>query len=136
MQMHELIDREDPRCLYCQSECDFKLEHRPDIITLPPDTYYVEILTCIKCKEIFEIHGYEDELTKITKFVFTCKNIVVINQYPQPSGIMVGFNIGDKSNLWPKTFSGHKTINIPTFEVNFSDKKKLHKKLKTYLVFS
>lgn len=136
MQLHELINKEEPKCLYCKTLCDFKMDGRAST-PANPDAYYVEILTCTnkKCKEVFEIHGWEDT-GEITDFVFSCKNIVIINKYPQLSGIAVGFNIGDKSNLWPKMFGGRVTINVPLFQVDFSDKKKLYKKLKTYLVFS
>ncbi len=134
MQLHELVDRDVPKCLYCHSQCDFKMEGRPSSLA-NPDPYFIEILTCTKCKEVFEIHGWEDT-GQINDFVFSCKDIVVINKYPQPSGTAVGFNIGNRSNLWPGMFSGDLTVNVPAFVVDFSDKKKLHKKLKTYLVFS
>lgn len=136
MQLHELIDREDPKCLYCRVRCDLKVTGRNSSVA-QPDPYTIEILTCtnIKCQEIFEIHSWDDD-QRVSDFVFTCKDIVVINKYPQPSGTAVGFNIGDKSNLWPKMFSGHITTNIPPFKIDFSNKNKLYNKLKTYLVFS
>lgn len=134
IKLHELINREDPRCLYCNYKCDFKMDGRASTVA-NPDSYFVEILTCIKCKEIFEIHGWDDT-AQITDFVFTCKKIVVLNKYPQSSGVAVGFNIGNRTNLWPQMFGGDATINVAPFDIDFSDKNKLHKKLKTYLVFS
>lgn len=126
MQMHELIDRDDPRCLYCNNEVDLKL----DGMGVALATYEVQILKCRKCKEQFEIHesGVGND-TKIVAFVFTCKKIAIFYKYDE------GFMIGNHDLLWSnRSVNGHPWI-IP-FTIDFSDKKKLHKKLKTYLVFS
>jgi len=128
--MHELIDREDPRCLYCKSDCDIQLGY--GFLAATP-SYNVDILTCRKCNERFEIHWLGDiDPTQITAFVFTCKKWVVFFKYD------AGFSIGGKELLWGNK-SPHPTSELKyilPFEVDFSDKKKLQKKLKTYLTFS
>lgn len=133
MQMHELIDREDPKCLYCNSECDLSLDGNGIGLV----SYEIQMLKCRKCGEQFEIHETSHGNASMYKaFVFTCKNLVVFNEYGS------GFRIGDTDLLWSKDVSARawKTPDDPVwivpFEVDFSDKKKLYKKLKTYLVFS
>ncbi len=128
--MHELIDRDEPRCLYCKSVCSIKLD---GTAITPNNTIvrHVEILTCIKCKEVFEIHWWDE--CDIDSFVFSCKNITILYVY---EGQYAGFHLGNKTNLWPSRHTQENSIAIPFFEVDFSDKKKLHKKLKTYLTFS
>jgi hypothetical protein len=132
MQMHELIDREDPRCLYCKSECDIQLDGLP-VSPRNAIAFNVDILTCRKCKEVFEIHSWENDPTEIADFVFSCKTISVMNKY---DGMYQGFHIGPRSNLWPSIFNVNNSTRVPPFAVDFSDKKKLFAKLKTYLVFS
>jgi hypothetical protein len=95
--------------------------------------FEVQILKCQSCREIFEIHWTEDNenVVKFTGFVFSCKSIVVQSIYAS------GFGIGNKELLQPEQYEPQFAKSyIPEFVVNFSDKKKLHKKLKTYLVFS
>lgn len=129
--MHELIDRDDPKCLYCGHACDINLDGMTILTTLQ---YDAEILTCRKCKEIFEIHRIDDNgETKYISFVFTCKDVVVYNRYGS------GFHIGGKEVLF-KNWQQNRLRNfsnfILEFPVDFSDKKVLYKKLKTYLTFS
>lgn len=129
--MHELIDREDPKCLYCNSDCDFK--HDGFFPAGISNLYYeLEILTCRKCKEIFEIHWIDDAGEfRYLSFVFTCKDIVVLNRYSS------GYSIGGKEFLYVNWSAGKNPDNfIPAFPVDFSNKNKLYKKLKTYVVFS
>lgn len=127
--MHELVDREDPRCLYCNSRCDLEMDGGfvAGIISI---TQEVQMLTCRACKEKFEIHWVDDS-GKITylDFVFSCKDIVVINRYVEKA-----FYIVDKRYLY-KNGRACPTNPIPEFTVDFSDKKKLYEKLKTYRVF-
>lgn len=128
MEMHELIDREDPRCLYCNSECDVRV----DGFGIGLISHDVNILSCRKCKEIFEIHSInKNGETTYTSFVFTCKRLAVVNSYAH------GFAIGGREYLYGKwTANTYYDNYISPFDIDFSDKKKLHKKLKTYLVFS
>ena len=137
--MHELIDREDPRCLYCNSECDLIQDGQvilgPGSVNHIGQVWEVQILTCRnkKCHEVFEIHWFDNRgEIKMTHFVFTCKKITVMHRYDEDN-----FGIGGKELLCPgeHDFKFAKFF-VPKFEVNFSDKKALHKKLKTYLTFS
>lgn len=128
--LHELIDRDDPSCLYCKSPCDLMQD---GFLALTSLYYECQILTCRKCKEIFEIHWVEDNgETRYVAFVFTCKDIVVDYQYAD------GIHIGGRELLYHNKF-GTKPITggfLPAFPIDFSNKRKLHNKLKTYLVFS
>jgi hypothetical protein len=131
--MHELIDREDPRCLYCNSRCDIEQDGGfvAGMISLMQE---VQILKCFNCKEKFEVHWIDDAGTvTYLEFVFSCKDIVVVNRYAENN-----FYIVDKKHLYnSKRPSGLPVTNpIPQFTVDFSDKKKLYEKLRTYRVFS
>lgn len=130
--LHELIDRENPLCLYCQGELDLKHDgfFPGGIVSL---TYDVQMLTCRDCDEVFEIH-WIDDAGKVTyaAFVFTCNEIVVFNLYAD------GFFVGGNELLYQNWVGASAKLenSIPAFNVDFSDKKKLFKKLRTYLVFS
>lgn len=129
MQLHELIDREDPKCLYCDSFCDDYMDGESISHNI---NYYVQIFRCRKCHETFEIHWIDDMVkTKMQGFLFTCEPLTVFNLYNK------GFSIGGKE----LHFSRWKSLNpgfnfIEEFEVDFSNKNKLLEKLKTYLIFS
>jgi hypothetical protein len=130
--LHELIDREKPSCLYCRGEFDIKQDgFFPGGITSL--TYEVQMLTCRKCDEVFEIHWVDDagQLTW-SGFVFTCNEVVVFHSYAS------GFYIGGIELLYQNWVGASAKLEncVPEFKVDFSDKKKLYKKLKTYLVFS
>ncbi len=130
--MHELIDREDPKCLYCNGKCDFTMDGDFLAGTLSL-TYEVQILKCRRCFETFEIHWIDDAgEVRYSSFVFTCGSLTVYNQYEK------GFCIGGKELLHPASKSlPYETMKfVPEFLVDFSDKNKLWEKLKTYLVFS
>ena len=132
MQLHELIDREDPRCLYCKSECDIQLTGNY-ILPGSSSQYNVDMLTCRKCKERFDIH-WIDEATNVVSFAFSCKKMAVFHAYGH------GFIIGIKKELlWSyedRADTKDTDKYLPPFDIDFSDKKKLHNKLKTYLLFS
>jgi DNA-directed RNA polymerase subunit RPC12/RpoP len=120
---HELIDKNEPKCLYCNSEIFYELKSD----WLPNTSLKVdsEIITCHKCKEEFKIHSLQgsDGVTEYTGFTFTCKSYCVFFNY-----IESYFDISDKK--------GKHIVAIPSFTVDFSDKNKLYDKLKTYLIFS
>lgn len=141
--MHELIDREDPRCLYCNSDCDLKQDGIP-ISTWNPagNIYECQTLTCRKCKEVFEIHWYDHQGSIFySAFGFTCKEMFVLDLYPRPNdnppeGMMF---ITTRKHLYsddPRKSPMRSKSRIPPFLVDFSDKNKLYEKLKTYLIFS
>ena len=120
---HVLIDRDESKCLYCNSEIFYELKS----VWLPNTSMKAdkEILTCQKCKETFAIHSLQggDGITKYIGFTFSCKNYRVFFNYVESY-----FDINDKS--------GAHIVAIPSFTVDFSDKNKLYDKLKTYLIFS
>ena len=126
MLMHELIDREDPRCLYCQSEVDIKSDCS---FYHAGSTYNVDLFSCRECKEQFEIHWIEDE--DPIAFTFTCKELVVYNQYDF-------FFIGKKDLLSVNCMNSrsYNSISYFPFEVEFSNKDALYQKLKVLILFS
>lgn len=129
--LHELVDREEPKCLYCNGKCDHS--QNGDFVMTASITYEVETLKCRRCHETFEIHWVDDAgQVTITSFVFTCGSIVVYNQYGN------GFAVGGREYLYPasKRVMSTDMKFIPEFPVDFSDKNKLYEKLKTYSVFS
>lgn len=121
--LHELIDRDDPKCLYCHSGIVYELksEWLPNT-SLKAD---VEIITCQKCKEVFKIHSLQggDGATEYTGMTFSCRDYRVFFNY-----IESYLSIFDDK--------GKYIVSIPSFIVDFSDKDKLYEKLKTYLIFS
>jgi hypothetical protein len=118
---HNLIDREDPICLYCGKRCVIDY-HGTRVQNTVEDC---DILTCQGCQETFRVNSVRDPAgeTTYTEFNFTCKDYTVIYKYADDK-----FVIRDKDRKDIAT--------IPTFEVDFSDKKRLHEKLKTYIIFS
>lgn len=123
MRPHELIDQDEPKCLYCYSNVDVTLSSSwiPSI-NLRAD---IETLTCRKCKESFWIHSLQgdDGVTEINGFTFSCKDFWLFFNY-----IEEYFEVKDKHRKY--------LFAIPSFPLDFSDKEKLYQKLKTYLVFS
>src|SRR5580698_876428 len=120
--MHELIDPNEPKCLYCNSDVDTGLSS--EYLMNTGIRANVETLTCKKCKETFQIYSTQglDGITTIGGFAFSCKKLRVFFSYL-------------KSNFYISK-RGNDITNIPSFTVDFSDKKKLYEKLKTYIVFS
>ena len=121
--LHELIDRDEPKCLYCNSDVDLNLNSE----WIPQTSLKVdkETLTCRKCKESFIIHSIQDHYgyTDYIGFTFTCKTYKVFFNYAESY-----FDISDKN--------GKYIIALPSFSPDFSDKEKLHEKIKTYITFS
>lgn len=131
--MHELIDREDPKCLYCHSSCDFR--HDGIGFNKGQSSFEVQILTCTNCKEIFQIHWLEDEKSETTyySFLFSCNGIVVVNDYER------GMSVGGPELLWDNWRLSNPIPSekfVSHFRIDFSNKEKLYNKLKTYQVFS
>lgn len=136
MILHELIDKDVPCCLYCNAEFD------SNAISISSNSSYltykmklgiinnvvrsdIETLYCVDCKETFEIYSHQsdDGETHYTGFNFTCKKLSIKCKYIE--------SIFDISDL-----KGERHVTIPSFNPDFSDKDKLHEKLKTYLIFS
>ncbi len=129
--LHELIDPNEPKCLYCNQEfLDSATSLRSGRysghgVYTPMTRYDAETFYCVDCKETFEIHSLQgsDGYTTYTGFSFTCKGYNIFNNY-----IEKYFDISDKK--------GKHITAIPEFPANFSSRKKLHEKLKTYILFS
>lgn len=121
--MHELIDQEDPRCLYCNGKCDIAFEGKT--IAHSAQMYDIDTLTCQECGERFCIDSLQNSAGETTyvAFTFTCKKYDVVFLYSDAA-----FDIF--------TRKGKHITTLPAFEVDFSDKKKLFQKLKTYVIFS
>jgi hypothetical protein len=113
--LHKLFNPDDPICLYCNSECDVNGFGEAMAVV---DTY-----TCRQCKEEFEIFS----VGEIRGFNFTCNGISVHHNYPT-NQFGIKRITKEKSSL--------DLVWLPEFEVNFSEKEKLHRRLLTYLIFS
>jgi len=134
---HEIIDRDDPRCPYCQG--DFDLDMKGEWIARSQNRYDVEVLTCQKCKEKVEIHSIQtiDGETVINTFTFTCKDLCILHVYAGKTFWIGGLSLlYDSLDNQMATSATEPMVKLPAFDVDFSDKEKLWKKLKTYLVFS
>ena len=135
MKPHKLIDREKPECLFCKSDVNLHIS------SVGYPAYTVDSLTCRnkKCKTIFEIHAYEDSdyEDNVVAFTFTCKDLCIRNNYA--TGAAVGtVLIGAHDLLYSKRgiSAPYIELGIDSLSFDFSNKKKLYKKLKTYVVFS
>jgi hypothetical protein len=131
MQEHELIDRDVPRCLYCNSDVDVDLR-LTWISGRQPGRGDIETLSCRQCKEMFRIYSNQDTLgeTNILGFMFSCNKIFIYHHYNSDT-----IFLGRDDRIYSSALDPNPT-HFPAFTMNFSDKKKLHSKLQTYLVFS
>lgn len=112
--MNNLIDEDDPKCLYCNGIC--KTTHDSDA-TLITDRY-----ACLICGEVFEKSytiGFEPGI-----FSFTCQDLYIIVFAKTAKFAVSSIDKNNKINY------------IPYFDINFSNKNSLYQKLKTYLTFS
>jgi hypothetical protein len=129
--LHELIDKDEPKCLYCNSDFDYDIKSEWRVNSQSKDDR--EILTCRKCKEVFHIHSEQsdDGVTFYLGFLFSCNGIFVYSHYNTET-----FFLGKDAKVYATVALYHNPTRIPSFIPDFSDKKKLHEKLKTYLIFS
>ena len=115
IQLHTLFNPDNPTCLYCKSACDTSGMGEAMMV--------IDIYTCRQCKEKFEIGGIIGEPTN--GFGFTCNGISAFHNYE-----LKQFSLG----LVDKIMSPR--VWVPEFDVNFSEKEKLHQRLLTYMIFS
>ena len=130
--LHKLIDKYEPECLYCGQEMKLTLQE----IGGSPPFENVEKLLCLKCNSIFEIHCEEtDEHTKYVGFLFSCRDIYVLNQYKSDTHENQ-FLIGNHQLRADMKGPRAKHVVIPAFTPDFSDREKLYEKLKLFILFS
>lgn len=132
---HELIDKDDPRCLYCDGEVDVEL--KGNWSTALSARHDVEVLRCRKCREVFEIHSMQDSTgeTHYGSFVFTCGKYCIQNAYSSDRYVIGNHSLLFQEVINPSVPETTK-VDVPNFSIDFSDKEKLLAKLGTYLLFS
>ena len=118
MELHNLIDIDNPICLYCKSYCDI-FQNATEYPPLVSNTY-----TCQKCKEKFIIYFVDGSEIKFTGFQFTCNEYDVWLSYKEKK-----FAIKKKDTPADRMW-------VPYFDFNFSEKDKLYQKLKVYVLFA
>jgi hypothetical protein len=127
MQLHELIDIINPVCLYCNNKC---IESGVGYIE-SLSTIIFDCFICSVCNEHFKIEMLHDA---VCGFIFTCDEFSVYQDYNNNSfGINKSANDINESNM---SAARTKTILVPEFFINFSDKQALLNKLKIFLTFS
>lgn len=133
MLLHELIDRDYPKCLYCQGGMNVKVEGDDWSFNV----FEVVILTCRVCNEVFEIHSTGQSDTgdlrdaDCTSFLFSCVDICARVVYSENICYLNDHNL-----KWPTGLTSSGLQTVPMFDIDFSDKQKLYTKLRTYLIFS
>lgn len=125
MNIKNLFNEDDPRCLYCNGICKANysggLEHQSFL----EDEYH-----CLNCGETFLIIG--DAINKNlfnTTLIFTCIDLKVM--YFSDAQQMAVSKLPNLNLAKDKFISF-----IPNFDIDFSQKDLLYQKLKTYLIFS
>jgi hypothetical protein len=114
-QLHTIFNDDHPTCLYCKGDCDVSGFGEAMAVV---DTY-----TCRQCKESFEIFS----IGEVKGFTFSCNGISVHQNYE-----LKQFGLKRKGpDDWKSSL-----VWIPEFEIDFSEKEKLHRLLMTCLIFS
>lgn len=113
------------RCPYCYG--DFMMDATGEHAYGASATRLVDTYTCIECSEMFEIHQEDQENVS---FLFSCNGVYV--RYLNSQFLVA---TDDELRYRKKGMSASHVV-IPSFPIDFSDKEKLHQKLKTYLLFS
>ena len=121
---HNLIDPENPKCLYCHNLITTIVRDSQSIIGtgLYQDN---ETFICLYCKEHFIIITYLDSNneTEYIAFGFTTENYAIYHWYE-----LKEFEIMDRKK--------EKFItSLSLFDVDFSDKEKISNKIDIYLTF-
>jgi len=116
IKLYELIDQDDPKCLYCNSECNVS------------STQFNDAFKCNKCHEVLKIH-YKINInnsnpSKIYVYTLSCKDLLIYIYQNNKAFFIIGY------------INEIDLMNIPYFQIDFSDKEKLYRKLKTYIIFS
>jgi hypothetical protein len=111
------INNSEASCIYCRNKCP--LEKKKSSF----DEW--DLYLCKKCQESFIV--YYDLLNEDTAdaFSFTCKGITIYQDYNDIDVFLLR-----------KYESKGDAVSIPFFEIDFSDKERLFKKIKTYLMLA
>lgn len=133
--MHELIDQEDPKCLYCGGQCSISLEGYKAPLGCSDDR---EILTCNLCGEVFTIFSMQSSEgeTSYYAFSFSCKDITVIYSYNDKKFGLFCHKKTEPMIDEDGSIEDTSPTKVSVFKVDFSDKNKLYNKLKIYALFS
>lgn len=123
METHKLIDPEDPKCIFCKSPCFVSgAGWSPD--------YFIDKYECInkQCREEFAVHRKKDKPPYA--FDFTCGPLMVVHHYDTNYLVL---------RRWTDITTESATdnpIGIPYFDMDFTDKEALIRKLQTYMLFA
>lgn len=115
-------------CPYCKGQLSVGGSGIPELI------YTVDFYTCTQCQEVFEVHREKDAESS---FFFSCNGIYVRYIFNDSIIHRTCFISTDESLRYG--ISGLSTphkIEVPLFVLDFSNKEKLHNKLRVFLIFS
>lgn len=118
------ITLDDPNCLYCNELCTVNVQSEWHVST--QSFTDIIVFSCASCGEKFKIY---DEYVR--SFLFTCKDLMVHIFYETEN-----FNIGMINSKLIQSDSAAWINNLDNVNFDFSDKEKMYKKLKNYLIFS
>lgn len=110
-----IIDLNNPECLFCRRQIDSSSGFGESLLSC-------DLYVCNACKEGYTLGFIKDSVSYI---IFTCKNIEVI--------YYINNNYFEIKNFWSLK---SKVIKVPAFDLDFSNKENLLKKLSTYIIFS
>lgn len=119
MEFHNLLADNNYNCLYCQGRCDMSST------SIGYPALIIEAYSCQKCQEVFETEHIDNNYYG---FAFTCNGLKAFYNYQvnQFGLSKVNFDIKIRNNL----------VWVPYFDINFSNKQDLFKKIKTYTTFA
>ena len=123
--LENISDLLSHHCPYCRG--DFVMDGSGEHAYGPAVTHLVDTYTCVECSEVFEIHQEDQENVS---FLFSCNGIYVRYLVDR---LLVST---DNKLQYKKLGMMAPHIVIPHFPIDFADKDKLTKKLRTYLLFS
>jgi hypothetical protein len=121
MNTHQLINENDPLCLFCGGQCYVSGDGQSPNL-------YTDHYNCIECSESFSIHRYDSDPPYA--FDFTCGKLLVIHMY-QTDRLVIR-----RWDTITTDASDDNPITIPYFEIDFADKQALIDKLTVYLTFA
>jgi hypothetical protein len=115
METHKLMDENNPKCLYCNSNCD--------VSGWGSGMQWGNDFTCQQCGEVFQTEHSED--SPVGGFMFSCDKIKIYHDYANQKFGLIKIDPKSTAISW-----------VPEFDINFADKEAFYQKIKTYLIFS